>query len=213
MEAADRTVIRWYPRSRIEKYSPDQVTWARGRLAREFLRGGVMPPLGGDRLRVMFPEPEGGVAEDEGNGVTAAGLANLALVLTGGGHPLSAGRVCFGVGSDPAAFDSEQVHLSGALGEEPGRSWYKPMDAGYPRGLRPSVIEGQATFTESEACFGWHEWCWGTGPLLPEAHHSLRGAYAGEPPVMVNRKASAQGFGVKEPGVAWVFRTEVALLG
>jgi hypothetical protein len=205
MNADARETLRWYPRVMIEKYSPGQVEWVRWHRPGEVLSGEV--------FRSLCPRPEDGYVYDEGNGVTAAGLANLALVLTGAGHPLAAGQVCFGVGSDPVAFDSEQVHLSGALGEEPGRSWYRPMDPGYPRGLRPAVIEGQATFLESEACFEWHEWCWGTGPLLPEAHHSLRGAYAGEQPVMINRKASLQGYGVKEPGVAWVFRTEVTLLG
>lgn len=205
MNAADRESVRWYPRSRIDKYSAGQVAWAR----RHF----VVPWLSGELLRWVFREPEDGIVTDEGNGVTAAGLANLALVMTGAGYPLAAGRVSFGVGSDATAFHREQVRLSNAAGEEPGRSWYRPMDQGYPASVRPGVIEGQATFTESEACFDWHEWCWGTGPLLPEPHHSLRGAYAGEQPVMVNRKASQQGYGEKLAGVAWVFRTEVALLG
>jgi hypothetical protein len=214
MKAADLVNVRWHPRCQVLKYSPDQVAYARNHGEVPGLRGLALPRravLNGDLLRLLFREPEGGIVFDEGNGVTAAGLANLAAVLTGGGYPLSAGRAVFGVGSDDTAFDREQVRLSAALGEEPGRSWYRPMDEGYPRTARPSVIEGQATFTEAEACFGWHEWCWGTGPLLPEPHHSLRGAYGGEQPVMVNRKASPQGYGVKEPGVAWVFATQIEL--
>jgi len=87
------------------------------------------------------------------------------------------------------------------------------MDPGYPRPSGLTSIEGQATFTETEACFAWHEWCWASGPPEPQAHHALHGAYAGEGAVMVNRKAHPAGYGVKEAGVAWVFRTQIELLG
>jgi hypothetical protein len=203
MEAVAREGLRWYPRIAIEKYSVAQVARFRRRL------GG---PLTGEMLHHVFPEPEDGTLHDEGNGLTVAGLLNLSRVLTGEvtGHPLSPGRAVFGVGSDDTPFDREHVHLSRALGEEPGRSWYRPMDQGYPR-ANGLAIEGQATFTESEACFEWREWCWASGPGRPAPHHALHGAYGGEQPVMVNRKASPQGYGLKEPGVAWVFRTVVEL--
>jgi hypothetical protein len=202
----DRDGIRWHPRSVIEKYSSDQVRWARRRdLA-------APPRLNGETLRGLFPEPEDGIVEDQGNGVTAGGTANLALVLTGaGGHPLAPGRAVFGVGSDATGFSREHVRLANAVGEEPGRSWYRPMDAGYPRVTRTGAVEGQATFAEAEACFAWHEWCWGTGPGGPVPHHSLRGCYGGEQPVMMNRRAHPAGYGEKLAGVAWVFRTEVAI--
>jgi hypothetical protein len=214
--------IAWTPMCAIEKYSPDQVRWARRKLAAEHRRQGTVlsarlgrpspAVLHGSWLRAACGVPEGGVAYDRGNGVTHFGVANLAAVLTGtGGHPLSPGRMVFGVGSDDTAFDREHVHLANAAGEEPGRSWYRPMDAGFPQVLKPGVIEGQATFSEAEACFAWHEWCWGTGPHQPRAHHALTGAYHGEQPVMMNRKAHPAGYGTKEPGVAWVFRTEVRL--
>jgi hypothetical protein len=203
-----RDGITWHPVSTIEKYSSDQVAWARARQAQSPLRGA----LAGGMLRRMFSQPEDGIVRDEGNGVTLAGTGNLALVLTGrGGHPLGQGRAVFGVGGDATAFDREHVHLSPVSGEEQGWTWYRPMDAGYPAVTRPGVIEGQATFAESEACFEWHEWCWGTGPLTPEPHHSLRGAYAGEQPVMMNRRAHPAGYGEKLAGVAWVFRTEIML--
>lgn len=216
MEAANRESVRWYPRVTIEKYSADQVRYARDHGEVPWSSRLALPRravLNGTLLRLLFREPEDGTAADEGNGVTAAGLANLALVLTGGGHPLVPGRVSFGVGSDATEFDREQVRLSGALGEEPGRSWYRPMDEGYPRSVRPGVIEGQATFTESEACFAWHEWCWGAGAGMTGPHHALRGTYGGEQPVMLNRRANPAGYGTKEPGVAWCFRSEVTLLG
>jgi hypothetical protein len=59
----------------------------------------------------------------------------------------------------------------------------------------------------------WTGNCWGTGPGRAVAHHSLAGCYGGEQPVMMNRRAHPAGYGVKEAGVAWVFRTEVTLGG
>jgi hypothetical protein len=198
--------IRWHPVSVIEKYSPGQTAWARRRC------GITLPQLNGETLRRLFREPECGTVRDEGNGVTVFGTANLAMLLTGaGGHPLAPGRTVFGVGSDDTRFSREHVHLANALGEEPGRSWYRPADPGYPALPRPGVIEVQATFLEHEACFAWQEWCVAAGPGEPVPHHSLRGAYGGQQAVMVNRKAHPAGYGTKEPGVAWCFRTEIAL--
>lgn len=195
--------ISWYPHGFIEKYSASQVTWARRH------RG----YYSGDILRALFPGgPEDGIHYNRGNGTTVAGTGNLALLLVGaGGYPLTPGRAVFGVGRDDSEFSREHVHLSPAGGEEPGGTWYRPMDAGYPVVCEPGVIEGQATFTEHEACFAWHEWCWGTGPARPAAHHTLRGCYGGEQPVMMNRKAHPAGYGEKLAGVAWVFKTEIRL--
>lgn len=194
--------ISWHPVSVIDKYSAGQVLWARAH--------GVA--LHGGALRRAFRVPEDGSVRDEGNGVVAGGRMNLALILTGaGGYPLAPGQAVFGVGSDAGDFDREQVSLSKPLGEESGRSFYRPMDPEYPWVPRPGVIEGQATFLEHEACFAWHEWCWGTGPGKPVPHHSLRGCYGGEQPVMMNRKAHPAGYGTKDPGVAWVFRSEITL--
>jgi hypothetical protein len=200
---AQREGIRWYPRVRIEKYSPDQTAWARQRAG----------CLSGDLLRILFPVPECGVITDEGNGVSAAGLANLACVLTGtGGHPLAPGRASFGVGADGGTeFDPKHGSLAPGIGESPGTTLYKAMDARYPVVARPSLIMGQATFTETEACFPWHEWCWASGPREPRPHHQLHSAYHGEGAVMVNRKAQPAGYGVKELGVAWCFRTQIEL--
>ena len=196
--------LQWHPWFTIEKYSPDQVRYAR-------TRTGLAPGYLGEALRHMFSSPELGTLHGEGNGVTAGGLDNLAMVLTGtGGHPLAPGRMAFGVGTDPAEFDVEQARLGGEDGEAPGRTWYRPMDHGYPQ---PAVggIEGQATFAEDEACFDWHEWCWAAGPVAPVRHHALHHSYSGQGGLMINRKGSEAGYGLKEPGVAWVFRVHISL--
>jgi hypothetical protein len=206
---------RWHPVSVIEKYSAGQVRYAREHGEVPWSNRFGLPPrvvLTGNLMRLLFREPEDGTVEDQGNGTTVNGTANLALLLTGtGGHPLAEGQAVFGVGSDAGEFDREHVSLGPVAGEEAGRTWYRPMDPGYPRMCRPGVIEGQATFLEHEACFAWHEWCWGTGPLLATAHHSLRGCYDGNQPVMVNRRAHSAGYGEKLAGAAWCFRTEITL--
>ena len=213
--------IPWHPVSRVEKYSPEQTAWARHRLAREagwgrrvLVRalGIAVPALHGDWLRELFAEPECGVACDEGNGVTGAGLVNLALLLTGGGgHPLAPGHAVFGVGTDgETEFTPELVHLAHAPGEGHGRSWYRPMDAGFPA-AGGAAVAGQATFGEREAIFGWREWCWASGEPGLSAGPVLHGCFGGEY-AMLNRRAPEAGFGVKEPGVAWVFRTEITFL-
>ncbi len=210
-------VISWHPVCTIEKYSADQVRYARDHGEVPWSQRFALSRrqvLSGDLLRLLFREPEDGTVTDEGNGVTAAGTANLALVLSGlGGYPLTPGRAVFGVGGDDTPFSREHVHLSAGDGEQPGSSFYRPMDVGYPVVNRPGVIEGQATFAESEACFPWFEWCWGAGPNWPVPHHSLRGAYGGEQPVMMNRRSHPAGYGEKLAGVAWCFKTEITIGG
>lgn len=196
--------FRWHPRFTISRYSADQVRYARKRT-------GLAPDYLGEALGCMFSYPELGTLHGEGNGVTAGGLDNMARVLTGtGGHPLTPGRVAFGVGTDASDFDVEQVRLGGEDGEQPGRTWYRPMDPGYPQPVTGG-IEGQATFAEEEACFEWHEWCMAAGPVRPAPHHALHHALGLQGGVMVNRRGSAAGYGLKEPGVAWVFRFQVSL--
>lgn len=197
--------LQWYPRVLIDKYSADQVRWFRRNLAGFPMHGTVM--------RHAFPVPEDGTVYDEGNGVTGFGVDNLARVLAGeGGHPLAPGRASFGVGTDATPFHSEHVRLAPSGNEQPDQTWYVPMDLDFPTVGGFAELHGQATFTEMAACFDWHEWCWASGPGRPQEHHSLAQVYAGTP-VMLNRKASPQGYGTKEPGVAWVFRTQVKLLG
>jgi hypothetical protein len=210
LSAGQREGIGWFPRCTVEKYSAEQTRRARAWLRRASLPGRC---LNGSWMRVMFGEPEGGVAYDEGNGVALSGLSNLAALLTGGGYPLEPGRACFGVGSDASPFDPNHAHLSPAGGEAEDRSLYLPMDPGFPRVAGPVTVEGQATFSETDACFPWNEWCWATGGGRPRAGHTLRRVYDEGTSVMMNRKARPAGFGVKELGVAWCFRTEIVMQG
>jgi hypothetical protein len=205
VQSGRREGIRWFPRCVIAKYSPGQVAWARARLEGR--------PLDGVLLSEMFREPEEGTVTDSGNGVVASGVANLVLVLTGrGGYPLAPGYAVFGVGSDGhTGFTRDQASLSHAEGEHPERSFYLPMDPGFPGVPRPGVIEGQATFTERDACFPWREWCWAAGARRPQPHHELSRVFPDGQHAMMNRKASPAGYGTKETGAAWVFKTEIQI--
>jgi hypothetical protein len=196
----------------VEKYSADQTRHARAWLARAGTPGRA---LNGSWMRVMFREPECGTVHDEGNGVVFSGLANLAALIVGEGYPLERGRTCFGVGADGVTeFSRDQAHLSAAEGEDEARSFYLPMDPGYPRVTGAlTVIEGQATFSEDQACFPWNEWCWATGGGRPRPGHVLRRCYDEGTSVMMNRKAPPGGFGMKDPGIAWCFRTEITVTG
>jgi hypothetical protein len=201
---AKRDCIHWHPVCTVEKYSPDQAAWARRKLP-------ARQPLHGDLLRELFRVPEGGIIRAEGNGVTAAWLANLAQLLTGaGGYPLAPGRTVFGVGIDgETEFSPSLVHLAPGPGEGFGRSWYRPMDPGFPA-ARGGTVAGQATFGEREACHIWAEWCWAAGRAGAVAGPVLRECFGGEGEhVMLNRKAPEGGFGDKETGAAWVFQTEI----
>jgi hypothetical protein len=94
--------IHWYPRSTVEKYSPDQSSWALAKLDEErswkrwplINRLGVNLPqrrwgrtdpgfLHGDWLREIFREPEDGYARTEGNILVTTGLQNLGYLLIG----------------------------------------------------------------------------------------------------------------------------------
>jgi hypothetical protein len=84
------------------------------------------------------------------------------------------------------------------------------MDDGFPV-PDGTALAGQATFHEREANFGWREWCWASGEPGLQAGPVLRNCFGGGH-AMLNRRAPQAGFGLKEPGVAWVFRTEITFL-
>lgn len=197
-----RDSIRWHPQVTVARYSPGQTAWAL-----RWLLGRPYRSLDGDLLRRLFPGgPEDGFARDEGNSMTAAGLANVAALVAGaGGWPLDAGSAAIGVGSDGGTpFDDAQDRLGAGPGAS---SWYQPMDPGYPRLAAPALIEGQATFPAAEANWTWAEWCWAVGAGDTAAGPVLAEAFAG-PVIMLNRKVPAVPLGSKD-SAAWVFVSTV----
>jgi hypothetical protein len=225
--------VRWYPRVRIEKYSPAQTAWAR-RWLDDFLSRGRQPcapdgrqypALHGDLLRELFPSgPEDGYAYDEGNSMVNGGLTNLISLLTGvapsgaASRPLTlgtgggtSGSACVGVGSDGSTvFSGAQTHLANASGEGSANSWYQSMDTGYPTLTTPATINGQSTFQAGNANFPWLEWCWIAGAGVPTAGPVLASVYAtAGSAAMMNRKIPSGGLGSKMAGASWVFSTTV----
>ena len=153
--------IKWFPRSTLEKYSPDQTAWADRKLAEEktwhrwpFIeKFGVHLPqrrpwgssdrnfLHGDWLRQVFREPEDGYAYTEGNILVTTGLQNLGWLLMGTaasgtngrpiGNPVSNGTV------GPSfvgvgASSTSPVQADVHLGADAGSAWYQIMDSAYP---------------------------------------------------------------------------------
>jgi hypothetical protein len=208
----DNDFVQWSPATRVLKYSPDQVSWAR-----RWLQGGR---LTGSKLTAMFRVPEEGCAESEGNSMTVAGQLNLAYLLTGNpeGLPLlpttgGAAHVLLGVGSDstpnPTTAPLAAATLSPVTGESPHGTYYQEMDPGYPVVQSPNLLSAQALFTEDDANFAWEEWCLAVcGKTSCGGGYSLQQAAPGS--VMVNRRAVSHG--VKPPGRGWLFQCTVRLL-
>jgi hypothetical protein len=215
--------IKWYPRSVIEKYSPDQSEWAERKLREELSWGrrllvatlGVrVPRLHGTWLREVFPAgPEDGCVYTEGNSLVNGGLDALTSNLTGGATGLlaHATSIC-GVGTDNTAWAATQTHLAPTTGEGAASTWYRQQDAAFPSvdGTVHGQLDGQTTFGSTEANFstGWVEWCWATtttGTIT--AGNTLSGVSSGTE-VMFNRWTGTS-LGTKGSGATWVFSTTV----
>jgi hypothetical protein len=229
LERSSHDSIRWYPRVTVEKYSIDQTRWAENRLA-EYAAAGRRPfvytphlgsipvqELHGDWLRAIFPNgPEDGIAVDEGNLLTNAGLTNLINLLTGATgtaiNPLrtggSSGAAVVGVGSSSTAATTSDTALGG--NGSTTTAYYQSMDASYPSLTTPATINGQSTFATGNANFAWNEWCWATGAGTVTAGGTLASVYATAGSVaMLNHKVPAGGLGTKAAGASWVFSTTV----
>jgi hypothetical protein len=223
-DTAERELILWFPRVRVEKYSPDQTrhalrlldsfrAWKRKPATRSGL---VIDRLHGDWLRELFPSgPEDGYAYSEGNILVNAGLTNLVNLLTGGtgtavnplrpGPGSNSGAAVCGVGTGTTAAAVTDTHLGGDGSSS--TAWYQSMDSGYPNVTTPATINGQSTFGNSNANFTWAEWCWVSGAGTVTAGPALASVYGTAGSVaMLNRKVPAGTLGGKASGASWVFQ-------
>lgn len=217
--------VKWYPRSVIAKYSPDQSAWAERKLREELSWGrrllvarlGIrVPRLHGDWLREVFGEPEDGYAYTEGNNLVNGGLDALANLLVGAANQAldPANAIC-GVGSGTTAWAAAQAALvaDGTTPNGTTGAWYRAMDATYPKvdGTIHGQLDGQSTFGSTEGNLNWQEWCWasatGTNPTMT-AGATLSGITAGTE-VMFNRWTGTS-LGTKGSGATWVFSTTIS---
>jgi hypothetical protein len=212
--------ITWFPRSVIEKYSPDQSAWAERKLHDELSWGRRLlvarlnvrvPRLHGDWLREVFREPEDGLAYTQGNSLVNNGLDALTGLLTGTGsrQALDTTHTFIGAGSSATAFAVSQTALGGD--GSTATAFYQASDATYPApdGTTKGQLNGQATFASGNANFNWVEWCWGTSTAAVGASTggTLATLTAGTE-VMFNRWTGTT-LGTKGAGATWVFSTTI----
>jgi hypothetical protein len=223
--------IKWFPRGTVEKYSPDQSSWAEARLAEELswgrrplvarfglnrLLGRQIQPvrLHGDWLRDIFSGPEDGYAYCQGNNLVNGGLDKLAAILvataptTSPGPLLPNAQAIGGVGSNTGAMTPTSTALLGDGSTT--TAWYQGFDATFPSvdGTVHGQLDGQWTVTGSNANFNWQEWCWAsttTGTITPGG--TLASVTTGTE-TMFNRWEGTS-LGTKGSGATWVFSTTI----
>lgn len=152
--------ISWHARAHVDKYSDDQVAYARLRLGRE--------PDGAE-LAALFAAPEDGTADADGNLLVTAGLDAITKLLINTGSPQAFSgptRAIVGVG----ATSTVATVADTALGADGGSAYYQGCDASNPTQAN-GVITCVCTFATGNANFAWQEWCWATctGAITPGA--------------------------------------------
>ncbi len=184
--------VQWRTSTRIQKYSVDQVAYAKALLGRE---------PSGDELRVFCGEPEDGVHEDPtSNLLTTAGLNRITNLLIGGGaQALTNTSARLGVGNDTTAAAIGQTDLQAAAGSS--NRQFKVMDATYPQQSN-GVLTVKSTFGSSEANFAWQEWCIDIGAPTVADGTTVNA-------LMLNRKVAS--LGTKASGASWAFTATVTL--
>jgi hypothetical protein len=189
-------VLSWHAFARVDKYSDDQVVWARKRLA------GLEPE--GRHLHAFFAAPEDGYAEADGNLLVTAGLDAITKLLIASGSPQAFSgptRAIVGVGASSTAANIADT----ALGDDGGSAWYQGCDSSNPTQAN-GVITTVCTVTSSNGNFAWNEWCWATctGSITPGA--TLASVATGTK--LWNHKI--QSLGTKSSG-SWVLTSTVTI--
>ncbi|MCW2901541.1 MAG: RoPhREQ1 gp62, partial [Streptosporangiaceae bacterium] len=147
-----RDGINWHAHARVQKYSDDQVAWARR-------ASGLLEPEGAF-LQRHCGEPEHGYAEADGNVLVTVGLdAITKLLIASGSAQAFSGptRAIVGVG----ATSTPGTIADTALGADGGSAWYQGCDSSNPTQAN-GVMTCVATFTTGNGNFAWNEWCWAT---------------------------------------------------
>ena len=188
--------INWLAHARIQKYSPDQVTFATSK------NYGIEPK--GDLLvKLINSDPEDGILEVPGNLLVTVGLNLItSLIIGAGGQALSHAAALTGVGDSTTAATVGDTQLGS---NSTGHSRYIIADTGYPSQSN-GVITMQSTFGTSDANFAWNEWGWVSAATATDSDTF---AACGTSPILINHKIAA--LGTKASGASWVFQTTVTL--
>lgn len=185
--------IKWVPLAHIDKYSPEQVDWVRGKT-------GILEPQG-SIFEKFDMTPEDGVFETRGNALTTAGLTRITSLINGaGGQALTNTATRIGVGNSTSAFAVGQTDLQASAGA--GNRFFMTMDATYPS-TSAGVITARATFGTGDGNFAWEEWCLDIGTPTVSSGTTVNAT-------MLNRRVPGS-MGTKASGASWVFTVTVTL--
>lgn len=194
--------INWLAFAHVDKYSPDQVTWATAKLGYE--------PKGFELDLLFKSGPEDGTVESKGNLLTTAGLQRITnLIIGAGGQAFaSTATAALGVGSTATAANVADTALGADGTAENGTVGcrYQAVDS-TPTAVN-GVITAVSTFASGFGNFAWQEWCWAaiTGGLTANATLANVGTTSEQ---MLNHKVTP--LGTKVSGASWVFTTTVTL--
>lgn len=184
--------LKWRTTTLVEKFSPDQVTYATALL-------GHTPS--GDELKVVCGEPEEGIHYDPtSNILVTAGLNRItSLIIGAGGQAATATATRLGVGNSSTAEAVGQTDLQASAGSS-NRQFYI-MDSTYPQQSN-GVLTFKSTFASADANFVWNEWCVDVGtPTV--ANGTTVSA------LMLNRKVAS--LGTKASGSSWALTATITL--
>ncbi len=185
--------IKWLAGAHVDKYSPDQVEYAKLRLGHE--------PKGFE-LAALFDSPEDGYAESEGNLLTTAGLQRITnLIIGAGGQALASARTAVGVGATATAANVADT----VLGANTGSAWYQATDS------TPTAVNGVltfvSTFASADGNFAWAEWS--VSAVASAITATATHASLGTTPQIINHKIAS--LGTKVSGASWVFTATITL--
>ncbi len=193
--------IKWNPRARIDKYSPEVVE--------ELTRILGYEPKKADFER--FSADPYAVTEVEGNILVSTGISELTnLIIGGGGQALTNARGIVGVGdtNTAAAIGNTALAANGA------NAYYQGIDGGggptrSTTTATNDTITVVSTFASGNANFAWNEWCWATSTSGTITGNATLASVSSGTEVMLNRKVASMG--TKASGASWAFTTTVTL--
>ncbi len=189
------TLINWSAHAQIKKYSAAQVAHAVSKL-------GYEPQ--GNKLSLMFSEPEDGITEEPGNLLVTAGLNLITALIEGGaGTPFAHADAIVGVGAGTTTATTADTALTD---DNTSNAYYQQADSSYPTQSN-GVITTQCTFASGNANFAWQEWCLATGSGGITAGDHLSAVATSV--TMLNHKVAS--LGTKSSGASWVATLTVTL--
>lgn len=183
--------LTWRVHAHIDKWSPDQASWALTKTGARW--------IGGDALSAVVGAPDD-TFDGPGNLLLTAGLNRLtSLLIAGGGQGLTNTATRLGAGNSSTAEAVGQTDLSAAAGS--ANRWFQAMDATYPQQAN-GVVTLKATFGVADGNFTWSEWGIDVGAPVVTSGNTVSA-------LLFNRKV--QVMGTKASGAIWAVTATVTI--